>query len=848
MVAAFEKPSLDFASLPDPALIANVEAEEAIIGGVLVDPNAIARVSALQPAVFSVSAYRKIWQVCLDLHAADKGVELLSVQAKLRELKQEEEVVILYSLLEGAVSAVNIDQYAELITKKWQQREAIKATQRAARLASDPAADLSEVRRYLERKLAEIEAPAPRTLEDSIREAIASNPTPSQKQVTILKLASDWSVHAKEIEKLWGALAAEVEAESDRDDNAAELDSLLTAKQARLDIHRILPTALATPIERLANELGQRNECFLTALLVTNSTLPKNQTWVRLWDATDFEVTPNLFGGIVAEPSQYKSPILRAIATKPLSKLQKQAKEEYQEALKQYAIDSQEWEESDQKDPDSKPVAPIRRLYYFTGATSEGIIRQFNECPEAGLLNLVDELAGKFKSANQYRGGRGSDEEDLLSLYDGTGNVILRASGIKADLEDGLNFGLLGSIQPKVLAKLMRDCCDSNGNWARFLFVNQPVATAEWHRDSISINLTEMLADMYRTIAALPARTYTLSPNAKERFRKARNRAEKLRVNEKRPGMAHYWGKVPGRIGKLALNLHFIWSYFDGVEPSLEIPYERVRQAEALCKFYADQMLSIYGDFEDPQALAPQLAKIIELATSTGLVTIRDIGRTLKVSSQRATELAKELEAMGRGRLTKLGKSLRFELSPNVTGIVTNPVTVENLTQQEPQRIVTIVPNVTIFSGGETHPEFKADIGVSEPISNTSFSETVETIVTIPQNVEPACVPIVTEIVTESVTIPDRSDGEAIADQPTPTAAPDPAVDELRSPLEDMMVAIADINAQPELTEDYFWQKASPFAASPELRSDFEDALYLIDPLPRKHQALRWWNEDWDKH
>jgi hypothetical protein len=599
------------------------------------------------------------------------------------------------------------------------------------------------------------EPPYDEWLRAEVQSLIEQGVTGSRLTAAIAKLAKGSSPQV--VWRIYYEIAEEIDREDSRDETLADLDNFLKAKGARLDIAKVLPASLASPIKLLAKQLGLRPECYLSVLLNVVSTLHRNNTWVRLWEATDFEVTPNLFTAIVADASQYKSPILKAIATKPLANLQKQAKQEHEENLRQYEADMEVWEASKAGD---RPIKPARKIYYFTDSTSEGIVRQFSDRPESGLLNLVDELAGKFKSANQYRGGRGSDEEDLLSLYDGTGKVTLRATGIKSDLEDGLNFGLLGSIQPKVLQKFLRDCEDSNGNWARFVFVNQPLAMAEWQHDSGKIDLTALLVELYSKISRLPARTYTLSPEAKEEFRLARNRAEKLRVSDLRAGMRAYWGKVPGRIGKLAANLHVIHQLITGTTVSDVIPVVRVKEAIALCDFYAEQILSLYAEFEDTAALTPQLAKVIELASAKpeGVITLRDISRSTNWKSAQTKTVCNELVAMDRGSLEKHGKSLWFrvkkESSVTVSGIVSCSLTVEPHTEQAIQGIVSIVSNCQSnpenFSATDPPPEMAVSPFAVESDRNSATNRQSLTAPTIPQK---AC-PVSDATVSEPLTVP----------------------------------------------------------------------------------------------
>ena len=63
----YEKSALrDFENQPDLIPPQNLEAEEAVIGGILLDPDAISRIGDLvQPEAFYLNAHRQIFKTCL---------------------------------------------------------------------------------------------------------------------------------------------------------------------------------------------------------------------------------------------------------------------------------------------------------------------------------------------------------------------------------------------------------------------------------------------------------------------------------------------------------------------------------------------------------------------------------------------------------------------------------------------------------------------------------------------------------------------------------------------------------------------------------------------------------------
>ncbi|MEG4631933.1 replicative DNA helicase [Microcoleus sp. AR_TQ3_B6] len=127
----------------------NIEAEEAILGGILIDPEAISRIAELlRPEFFAITAHQVIYRSALTLFLQGQPTDLMTVTTWLTDRNQLEQVggiTKLAQLVDRTVSAVNIDQYAVLVEDKYQRRKLIEAGNNIVQLGYETAAPLETV-------------------------------------------------------------------------------------------------------------------------------------------------------------------------------------------------------------------------------------------------------------------------------------------------------------------------------------------------------------------------------------------------------------------------------------------------------------------------------------------------------------------------------------------------------------------------------------------------------------------------------------------------------------------------------------------------------------------------------
>ncbi|MFM7575265.1 MAG: replicative DNA helicase, partial [Snowella sp.] len=135
----------------------NIEAEESILGGILLDPEAIGRVVDFMVAdAFYVKAHRDIYETVLKLHAQGKPTDLMTVTSSLQDHHLLEKVGgmgKLAQLVDRTVSAVNIDRYAALVMDKYLRRQLISAGHEIIELGYDTTQELDVVFDECEKKI-----------------------------------------------------------------------------------------------------------------------------------------------------------------------------------------------------------------------------------------------------------------------------------------------------------------------------------------------------------------------------------------------------------------------------------------------------------------------------------------------------------------------------------------------------------------------------------------------------------------------------------------------------------------------------------------------------------------------
>jgi replicative DNA helicase len=146
-----------FEATPDGLPPQNLEAEEAVLGGILLDPDAIGRVAdVLQPEAFYLGAHREIYRTALMLHSQSKPTDLTAMMTWLADTGHLEKVggsARLVELVERTLSTASIDQVARLVMDKYLRRQLIQSGNEVIRLGFDQSKPMEQVLDEAEQKI-----------------------------------------------------------------------------------------------------------------------------------------------------------------------------------------------------------------------------------------------------------------------------------------------------------------------------------------------------------------------------------------------------------------------------------------------------------------------------------------------------------------------------------------------------------------------------------------------------------------------------------------------------------------------------------------------------------------------
>lgn len=141
----------------DKTIPQNIEAEEAVLGALLIDAEAIFRVlSFLRVEHFYLQKHRWIYEAILGLHEQREPVDFLTLTAALERQEQLQAIggsAYILQLISAVPSAINIESYAHMVEQASVRRRLLEVASEIAKLAYDEEKGISEVVDQSERAL-----------------------------------------------------------------------------------------------------------------------------------------------------------------------------------------------------------------------------------------------------------------------------------------------------------------------------------------------------------------------------------------------------------------------------------------------------------------------------------------------------------------------------------------------------------------------------------------------------------------------------------------------------------------------------------------------------------------------
>jgi hypothetical protein len=529
--------------------------------------------------------------------------------------------------------------------------------------------------------------PSPLTLEQASTEirslVLAGTPRLALEQ-QLAALAARADVHPSQLQRLLGAIeaeqvaAAQVAAEQQRIVAAAER-SAVAARM--LSLEEILPPSLADAI-RIRTQYLPIDPLAAAALFATTAAgVLKLGSKLVASRRCDFKVPLNMFSALVGRSGIKKSPAWSMLVSAPMAPIEDDLARQSARALRS-------WEDDNRgKKPSERTERPKTLRALCSEFTGEALSKQLAVQEQAGqpLAIAREEIGGLFDGLNQYKpGGRGSEEQQLLELYDGRGSSALRASS-----EEGGRFysrsqvSITGTIQPRVLQDLVRQDRGS-GLWARFLFLPVPdvvvrLPAEECEADALAMEaaaalLAHTIGDLYR----LPPVTLELSDEARRRFMEYEFRCQNDARRSLLDTQCAAWSKAPGKALRIAGVLHLLHRVAVDGERSEQVSARVLQVAQNMVDSLTEWALGLHEQAEGSHAggASDLMDRIHKLALRRGSpIAWGDVVSSLsprarkEIDAGAAAAAIDALVALGVGRRTEAPRGgWRYEATGDLPG------------------------------------------------------------------------------------------------------------------------------------------------------------------------------------
>lgn len=495
------------------------------------------------------------------------------------------------------------------------------------------------------------ESPATLTLEQvraRLHLAVSDGASRQELEALVLELADQTDRSAYDLRNLLRTIQAEHDAAQAI---AAEVVTIKAAADRRdlseaLTLDWICPPSLASALRIRCRSLPADDVTALMCFLVAFSGVIKLGTQVVASEAASYWVPLNLYGCLVARSGAKKTPVSRLLVLDPLEELRLEMARNNSRAFRA-------WEEENRGVKASERTPEPRASHLLVSDfTAEALAEQLQIQEQRGLALLIhrDELAGMFGNLNAYRSGRGSDEEQLLEAYDGSGFSSLRISKAGGGrFYSRCHLSICGTIQPAILEALLANG-DASGLWARFLFLPLPervVPLPEVETEQQQLEATwasELLAALCRFGYTQPRLTLALSTDARRSFVQYEARCQADIYRTSIPAQGALIGKAAGKALRVAALLHLV---HQGCADGWHSPQVSIEVMERACVLVDHINTWTMGLHQKVAEGANDLMRLIHrIATARGSASWHDIAGGLSKAQRRDIDSATAVAAM----------------------------------------------------------------------------------------------------------------------------------------------------------------------------------------------------------
>jgi hypothetical protein len=359
---------------------------------------------------------------------------------------------------------------------------------------------------------------------------------------------------------------------------------------------QILPKWANTYVLELSKSIGTTTDFVACCVLANLSGLIGNTYSLKL--STSWIESANLWFVLVGEPSSGKSPALKN-TLKPIKKIERKLYNAYQNELmlyeqkkKIYEADLAAWKKAKKEGaeealPPAEPKKPVLKRLSITDITIEALGEKLCQNP-MGLILASDELASWIGGMNQYKGGKGADRSNYLSIWSSTAITIDRKGKDPLHVEKPF-LTIIGGIQPDIL-QTMQNKLMEDGFKERFLYsypapVTSKAKLCENTLKQSTIEAYESLLIHWFSNRPNEYKQLTLSKQAENFFDECHEQWQATIDHTNRNLSSYYLGKMSGYLSRLSIILHIMQHMADAEIP-LEVNKETIEKAKKLCEYF----------------------------------------------------------------------------------------------------------------------------------------------------------------------------------------------------------------------------------------------------------------------